>query len=280
MIRTHQIATAWDVASQYLPSLYGGWKHRDLFTHVERYCMFLGYPRSGHTLIGALLDAHPNVVIAHELDTLRYLYAGYSKYQLYYLLLEKARRFAARGCKTTRYTYNVSQQFQGTSEAIRVIGDKHGESTTLRLRACPWLFEHVKNIVGIPIKYIHVIRNPFDNIGSMCRRGDLPLHDGIEYYFSLCETVDTIRTHIHPDDLFELRHESFIDAPGSSLQQLCQFLDIEVSDAYVADCTAIVYPSPTPSRTHTQWTSDAIAQVQERLAMFSFLSGYAYEPHG
>ena len=30
--------------------------------------MFVGYPRSGHTLIGSLLDAHPHIVIANELD--------------------------------------------------------------------------------------------------------------------------------------------------------------------------------------------------------------------
>ena len=28
--------------------------------------LFIGYPRSGHTLISALLDAHPHIIIANE----------------------------------------------------------------------------------------------------------------------------------------------------------------------------------------------------------------------
>ena len=49
------------------------------FKTVEKYCMFIGYPRSGHSLIGALLDAHPNIIIAHELNDLRYFARGFSK---------------------------------------------------------------------------------------------------------------------------------------------------------------------------------------------------------
>jgi hypothetical protein len=34
---------------------------------LRAFCLFIGYPRSGHRLIGALLDAHPDVAIAHEI---------------------------------------------------------------------------------------------------------------------------------------------------------------------------------------------------------------------
>jgi len=44
-----------------------------LFDKVRTYVMFVGYPRSGHSLIGSLLDAHPNVVIAHEMDALQFV---------------------------------------------------------------------------------------------------------------------------------------------------------------------------------------------------------------
>ena len=48
----------------------------DTFETIQLYCMFVGYPRSGHSLVGAMFDAHPDIVIAHELDALRYLKAG------------------------------------------------------------------------------------------------------------------------------------------------------------------------------------------------------------
>jgi hypothetical protein len=36
------------------------------FSNVRTFILFVGYPRSGHSLIGSIMDAHPNVIIAHE----------------------------------------------------------------------------------------------------------------------------------------------------------------------------------------------------------------------
>ena len=46
------------------------------FEKLQAYCMFIGYPRSGHSLVGSLLDAHPNIIIAHELNALQFVVAG------------------------------------------------------------------------------------------------------------------------------------------------------------------------------------------------------------
>lgn len=50
----------------YLHSFVMGWMKRGQFSHIENFCMFIGYPRSGHSLIAALLDAHPEVVMGME----------------------------------------------------------------------------------------------------------------------------------------------------------------------------------------------------------------------
>ncbi len=36
------------------------------FSKVHTFVLFVGYPRSGHSLIGSMIDAHPNAIIAHE----------------------------------------------------------------------------------------------------------------------------------------------------------------------------------------------------------------------
>jgi hypothetical protein len=38
----------------------------DPFPDVHAFCLFDGYSRSGHSLVGALLDAHPKITIAHS----------------------------------------------------------------------------------------------------------------------------------------------------------------------------------------------------------------------
>ena len=39
---------------------------RRWFARLQSFILFIGYERSGHTLVSALLDAHPHIVIAHE----------------------------------------------------------------------------------------------------------------------------------------------------------------------------------------------------------------------
>jgi hypothetical protein len=48
------------------------------FPDLSTLCLFIGHPRSGHTLGGALLDAHPNAVIAQKLDVLGLVLDGLS----------------------------------------------------------------------------------------------------------------------------------------------------------------------------------------------------------
>ena len=109
---------------RFIQSLAGGFAHRAAFRDLETFCTFIGYPRSGHTLIGSLLDAHPQAMIADELDALRYNQAGFSRRQIFYLLLRNSRISAAGGRERTGYHYRVPGQWQGRFEKLRVIGDK------------------------------------------------------------------------------------------------------------------------------------------------------------
>lgn len=66
------------------------------FGGVENFCMFIGYPRSGHDLVSSLLDAHPNAVIAHELDALERVRERIARQKLYKLLVDNSRAAFSR----------------------------------------------------------------------------------------------------------------------------------------------------------------------------------------
>jgi hypothetical protein len=72
---------------QYVLSCRAALRQKKRFENVGTYFMFIGYPRSGHSLIGSLLDAHPNIVCAHELGVLRYLLCRFRRDQIFSLLL-------------------------------------------------------------------------------------------------------------------------------------------------------------------------------------------------
>ena len=160
----------WELTKRYVTSAYGGVVHRAQFTQLETFCMFLGYARSGTSLLGALLDAHPNIVVAHELDVLKYVQVGFRKHQIFHLLLENSKAHAQCGRKATGYTYEVRDQWQGRYATLRVIGDKKGGKSSLRLRENPDLLNKLRNTIGLPLKVFHVVRNPYDNIATKYRR--------------------------------------------------------------------------------------------------------------
>ena len=86
------------------------------FSDIRSFLMFIGYPRSGHTLIGSLLDAHPDMVIAHELDALYYFGESFKASQVYYLILQNSRAFTREGRQWMGYKYDVPEQWQSFIE--------------------------------------------------------------------------------------------------------------------------------------------------------------------
>lgn len=270
---------AMNLVKVYPGSLYGGFKDRKLYENVGTYCMFIGYPRSGHSLIGALLDAHPNMIIAHELGALKYIHAGFSKRQIYHLLREKSLKFAGTGRKGINYSYLVPNQWHGRYKDLQIIGDKHGEAATLRLQARPQLLQRLRNVIDERITLIHVIRNPYDSIKTISlktKRFKQSLKKSTEYYFSLCNTVMKIKKQIETNDLFELKHEDFIDDPKFYLKGLCNFLGVESSGDYLDDCASIVFKSSHKSRYDVQWSQELIDFVKTNIEKYSFLHGYTF----
>lgn len=268
--------TALDLARVYPRSLYQGHKNRELFDHVETYCMFIGYGRSGHSLIGSLLDAHPNIVVSHELGVLKYVLAGFSRRQIYYLVLENSKEFTKKGRKYFGYSYVVPNQWQGRFKKLQIIGDKDAGGATPRLRQRPWLLNGLRKTMGGNIRFLHVTRNPYDNIATLSKRRNMSLLESIEFYFSLCETVSDIRNRLSKDELLELRHDAFVEDTENLLKETCTFLGADASDDYLRDCAGIVFKSPRKTRYNVEWDSESISAVKQRMPQFPFLEGYSY----
>ncbi len=264
------------MAAFYLPAHYYGWRDRRHFDELETYCLFLGYPRSGHSIVGSLLDAHPEIVVAQELAALKYLWAGFSARQLYHLLLRNSRRHAQKGRSSKEYSYVVPGQWQGRCRRLRVIGDKKGGGSVWTLQVLPDLLERLYQTVSLDIRFIHVTRNPFDNISTISRRHRLSLEQSIDYYFSLCETIARLKTRIPTGSLIDIRHEDFVADPWARMSELCGFLGVEASGEYLHDCSGIVNAKPNRSRSRCDWSRTAIAEVEARAGRFSFLEGYSY----
>jgi hypothetical protein len=236
--------------------------------------MFVGYPRSGHSLSGSLLDAHPDMVIAHELDALRLVAARVDRDRLFSLILANDRAFTGRGRRWEGYTYEVPGQWQGRVRRLRIIGDKKAGMSAFRLGRRPELLTRLQQVVEVPVHLVHHVRNPFDNIATLSTRHGWPLGSTIELYFSLCATVGWCRSEVGSDQWIDVRHEDLVASPRPALGRLCRFLGQEPDDGYLDACAAMVFDSPRRTRDQVHWTAHDVARVQRGVERWDFLAGY------
>ena len=101
----------------------------NLYDKMKSFLLFIGYNRSRHTLLAALLDAHPNVIIANDFNILQDwienpLLSQRSKYYIYELLLAKSRYDVLFGVRSRPVGNNVKDQWQGRyNNSIQVSRD-------------------------------------------------------------------------------------------------------------------------------------------------------------
>lgn len=264
--------------SLYLNSLVGGWANTKNFQNIEKYCMFLGCPRSGHTLVSALMDSHPNMIISNELDALKFFANGFSKQQVYYLILEQSKADAKTGRNPGGYSYKIPTQGQASFNQLKVIGDKHAPVTTTRLCMEPTLLESLYNKIGVPIKFIHVIRNPYDNIKTIATKdfGGLKLEVAMELYFLLCQGVKSIKERLDPSNILNVTHESLIQNPQKILEEISDFLGVNIPEVYKENCSKIIYKIPHKSRHEAKWNEQLINTIRENIDKYDFLKNYDY----
>ena len=261
----------------YIPSYFSGLRSKKLFDEIKTYCMFIGYPRSGHTLVGQLIDAHPDALISNELHALKYVQAGFSREQIYSMIIKRSKEFAEQGNKRGRYSYIVPNQWQGRYRKLLVIGDKKGAGSAITLGAHPDMFDKFQKLINIDIKFIHVIRNPYDTMSTMSKKAIINIRTSINSYFSRCEIIMNLKKQIETSALLDIRHESIIANPKESITEICNFLGLEALEDYVKDCASIIYTKPHKSRYELEWTDELIDIVKNRMTEFSFLQGYSFE---
>jgi hypothetical protein len=255
---------------------------------------FLGFPRSGHSLIGSVLDAHPHALISHELDLMGLLAEGFDRRQITHLIADNTRRFSRHGRYWNNFSYEIPGQWNGRlANGAHVIGDKKGDWAVRRLSRQPKLLSRLRDEFPIRIRWVVVVRNPFDNVSTLClrkgRRYDqlrisarneeefrrqlrdpagLGIPDRVddemlEDYLTLHAGLHDVLGAMQSEDWFHLPYESFLERPGEMTGRLCAFLGLEAPRDYIEAVGEVVRPRPHRTRERITWSPDQVVRVAE-----------------
>lgn len=252
------------------------------FSKLERYCAFVGQPRSGHSVLGALINAHRNALVSHNLDALEHVRAGIEPDALFLLILERDRWLANQNREIGGYSYDVPGLWGGHHEELRVIGDKRAGATSRHLMQEPELLRELPAKVGLPVSVIHHVRNPWDNIASIAAREGIArgrsLPELADYYFSLLEAAERGLDAVGPDvRILRSHHEDLIREPKTELIRVFELLELAVDTPFIGACARFVHAAPRPTRYRTDWPAGLIESVANRARGFAFLDRYAFD---
>ena len=156
---------------RYLSSAVSGYRRRGDFDGLRGYVMFVGHLLERPQPRRCAARAYPDVVVAHELDALGYLDAGYRRSQLRAAGGPSRRTTRPRGGPrvATPTPCPVSRVAGGASRSSAT----RGAQSTSRLAADPGLLDRLE-AEGGPVTVIQVVRNPYDNIATIWRRQAAP----------------------------------------------------------------------------------------------------------
>lgn len=277
-------------------------------TGVRTLVQFAGFPRSGHSVVGSLIDAHPDAAVAHELDLMGLIGSGLTREELFALVCASSAEFERHGRSWNGFSYQVPGGYGGTASRPMVVGDKKADWAVRRVREDPALVGSLAAALdGVRAAWVVVVRNPFDNVATMSlrkgraydririrsqgpddfrrrlerARGErVPaevLPEMVADYAGLCDGVARLKRSVADEDWLVLRHEDLVADPSASLDRLFAFLGLPLEPGLRHRLAGAVSTDVNRSRHQIAWPGTTRAQVERLVAQHDFLAGCSFD---
>ncbi len=245
---------------------------------VTTICLFIGHVKSGGSLVGAMLDAHPDIVMGDEVDLARLVRARISGDAMLAEFARSARREAMKGRVTARrlggYSLEIAGWNQGWSDEPRVIGNSRPGPTTRYLADGSDTLPRVLDIFsGHRVVFLHVIRRPENSIAAMVLRSGRDIVDAARDHARQCERLDWLRG-LLGDAVYPIRYESLLDDCAGTLQGVMEFLQVDQDPDYLAACSDLIDQGAVPESSRVSWNQAATEIVAHTVNSHEFLAAY------
>lgn len=255
---------------------------------LKYYVSFIGWGRSGNSLVGALLDFHPNVYIKNEFSPIQERFE--TQEQIFNTIVKKLGIKRRKGTLQSWGGFNHARFKDMYSGVPLVLGNKKGGFTSNAmhknplhlpsgrvLNPCWGVFEKIYDeVIKIPVKWIHVQRNPYDNISRIHLKGDWDPDEAITVYFWQAESVKKLVEDVKRDSI-SVKLEDIIENTQKEVRSMCEHLEVPINIKHLEHCRSVVWKKPRKSRELVKWwTKERIKRVEDEMKKYPFMEGYSF----
>lgn len=282
---------------------------RDDIEGVRTVIIFIGFARSGHSIVGSLMDAHPDIIVAHEYNILQkaktLLTENRGALNLFNALFKNSHDNALhgwrnRGHSEKGYTLGMSCTWQGRLRKLRVIGDKAAAMSVQQFMedhsTCSRFVQNIQATAHAPVKAIRVLRNPYDIVATRLlytasenRKHKLSSVSGSKKYHN----AESLRRHIkrlfalasHVESMISECHLPVLDVhlvdlvrqPRITMRALCDYVAVECTDDYLEMCEGKVFKRLSKTRGLVEWPQELQKNVARGVRNFTAFQRYSFD---
>ena len=153
-------------------------------------------------------------------------------------------------------------------------------------------YEQLSKTVQVPIKVLHVVRNPFDVVATKLLyrlsetkgRGNFSLGSPVTNTRHVMQAIKSLESEatsvtklMKKLDTLEVRTEDFILHTKDTMKKICDFLGLECLDSFLQMCDDAAYDKPSRSRSVVMWNRSTQSYVEDLIKQFPFFSKYSMD---
>ena len=278
--------------------------------------IFVGNHRSGSSILGSLMDAHPHMLIANEWrfpDSFYKMSTPKDNFKnwLFNALYSKCANLHRIGENEKGYTLEVRGMWQGKfDEYVEIIGDKSaGWEIPYLLNTTEFKknFDFLEENLQVPIYAIQPIQNPFDMIAgnlvlkfnwgsvrekfkayanlkhnssgtvSKLKNNSTRMNMEVDKVFSyFIAALDVTEKVIGKDNVLQVHNCDLVQDPKGILSKVFAFLGVDTTEHFLDVCAEKVFDSGSKTRNTVEWTPEQIERIEARMKKYEALRRYSF----
>lgn len=234
---------------------------------MTNWITFIGEGRSGHTIISAILDSHPNIRLAEEQKYItKWAKEGWERAKII-----DATKKCGHGKERKPKALPGSLKWE---EPLLAIGDKCGWDAVNLIKKQGEsidVLDRFSDHMQMPIKVIHSIRDPYDNI---CAWLDSPKYQrlygtgnslymkSIRRYARFYSVADEL---LKRHDHFDLHNAEICANPRKVITEMAEYLELPVVEPWLTNAVNSLFKRPNKRADRHDWPDKWVRNIDERV---------------